>query len=148
MSRSKHYRPRTKRENAERVKAAAERLNGKPVDSLDEALDLFTRYLAVLYQEVSCPTCGEEEIDTTAPGRYECWRCRQEDRQRYFTVWDVLDSDDPDKATLPGTAENIQYRFECNHDTHDTGTKDAQSAQDTRIQQVDTNTSGGVPGEW
>jgi len=129
MSRSKHYRPRTKRENAERVKSAAERLNGDSVDSLDEALDLFTAYLNVLNQEVCCPTCGEEEIDTTAPGRYECWRCRREERQRYFTVWDVLDSDNPGEATLPGTAESIQYRFECNHDSHDTGTNTAESSQ-------------------
>lgn len=51
--RSKHYRPRTKRENAERVKAAAEQLNGDSVDSLDGALDLFTAYLDVL-NEVLC----------------------------------------------------------------------------------------------
>lgn len=116
--RSKHYRPRTKRENAEQVKAAAEQLNGGSVDSLDEALDLFTCYLDVLNQDVSCPTCGEEDIKTTAPGKYECWRCRQEDRDPYLTVWDVLDADNPDEATIPALSRHVRYRFECSHEEH------------------------------
>ena len=147
MSRSKHYRPRTKRENAERVKAAAERLNGDSVDSLDEALELFTRYLTVLNEEVTCPECGEEEIETTAPGRYECWRCRRQDRQQYFTVWDYLDTDDPDGATLPGTPESVQYRFECKHEEHQAGTNTAESSQAPDSRQVEQRQSDREPWE-
>jgi hypothetical protein len=153
MSRSKHYRPRTKRENAERVKAAAEKLNGGSVDSLDEALTLFVRYLDVLQHRVgNCPDCGTElqgGYDSRrgwtelGEGKWWCPEC-----DSLVIAWDYLQVDDEERATLPPLPSTVQHRFECSHEEHESGTKDGQSAQDTRIQQVDTDTSGPVPDEW
>lgn len=153
MTRSNTFRPRTSRENAERMKAAGERLNGAEVDSLDEALTLFVRYLDVLQQQVdTCPDCGsglQDEYDTgrgwteLPEGKWFCPNC-----ESVKDVWDYLGVADRERATLPGLPSNVQYRFECNHDSHDSGTIDGQRAQHADIQQVDTDMSGPVPDEW
>lgn len=151
--RSKHYRPRTKRENAERMKAAAERLNGDSVDSLDEALTLFVRYLDILQHRVdTCPDCASElqgGYDTgrgwteLPEGKWYCRNC-----ESVKDAWDYLQPDNKERATLPPLSSNVQRRFKCSHEEHQAGTKDGQSGQDTRIQQADTDTSGPVPDEW
>jgi uncharacterized protein (UPF0212 family) len=132
----KTHRPRITRKQRDTVIDTAEQLNGAEPRSYSDALNLLVGYVDVLYGSVECPNCGEMDIEETAKGKYRCWRCEQEGESAFFTVWDYLDAENPEQASLPGLPQSIQYRFECNHEEHDAGSKDDNSTQHAENQQA------------
>jgi hypothetical protein len=112
----------------------AEQLNGAEPMCYSDALSLLVGYVDVLYGSIECPSCGETSIEETAAGKYRCWQCEQEGESALFTVWDYLDVENPEQASLPGLPEHIQYRFECNHEEHKTGSNDGDRTQHTENQ--------------
>lgn len=131
------YRPRISRERRDKVIEAAGRLNGADV-SFHESLGLLCRYLDVLHGDVACPECGATDVEDREHGRYHCWRCEEDRGNGLFTAWDYLDVADRDSATLPGTKESVQYRFESDSTTTNRGTNSSDSVSDTQNQQADT----------
>jgi hypothetical protein len=107
----------------------AEQLNGAEPMSYSDALSLLVGYVDVLYGTVECPQCGESDVEDLETGNYRCWRCDEDRESGYFDVWDYLDVENPDQASLPGLPREIQYRFECDHDEHDTGSKEEDKSQ-------------------
>lgn len=131
------YRPRITRELRDRVLEVGEELNGAEPESYRESLEMLVRYLDVLQDRVTCPQCGEE-LEETATGKYRCWRCEQEGENAHFDLWDYLGTEDTEQAALPGFPREIQYRFECNHEEHSSGSKDEKNTQHAENQQGNT----------
>jgi len=96
MSRNRTYRPRTTRENRERLKEVATQLNGTEPAEFHESLGILLDYLDVLNGSVACSHCEEEPIESIAPGRWECWNCQQ-----YTNIYDVLGTEEPDSTDIP-----------------------------------------------
>jgi len=96
MSRNRTYRPRTTRENRERLKEVATQLNGTEPAEFHESLSVLLDYLDVLNGSVACSYCGEKPIDSIAHGTWKCWYCEE-----YTEIYDVLGTDEPDSADIP-----------------------------------------------
>jgi len=113
---------------------AGERLNGASA-SFHESLGLLCRYLDVLHGDVACPECGATDVEDREHGRFHCWRCEEDRGNGHFTAWDVIQPADKENATLPGTKESVQYRFESDSTTETSGTNSSDSHSDTQNQQ-------------
>jgi len=144
MSRNRTFRPRISRDQRDRVLEHAERLNGtEPEHGFHHGVELLTRYIDVLYEEIDeCPDCGGATISTDKPirsknkritlpaGTYRCESCRST-----FSALEYMDVAHPEEAELPALPRS-QRGEEGNTGRGDPGS----NATDSR--------SRNPPGNW
>lgn len=130
MSRTNTFRPRVSRADRDRLHDLASELNGAEIESgFQRSLDILLRWFDVILENVNtCPECGKETIDSLAyeqpekwlelpDGKWRCHYCRTT-----FTAWDYIGVENRENAEFPIFNSPVRYRFECDHDDHDTST--------------------------
>ncbi|WP_246985017.1 hypothetical protein [Halorientalis marina] len=122
----------------------ATELNGKEPRGFHRAVEVVAAYLDVLQQNVTdCPDCGGELHDEAEDSKghwFELpegkWYCP--DCDTVLDVWDYLDVDNRDSASIPSLPSGVQLRFECDHEHDDSGMISGESSQDTHSRQSHT----------